>query len=205
MTLPHPFNNFDMRIDDAQRLFDIYTKLKKTYSIEVDNEFNLPFASFETFRSNGLNSEEAVFKISSGFQPFFLCFPEMRFWLSNSRAPDIEFQFWGYYKLKEDYGHILIRTETILDKIHELINPIELDFEDDKTFSQRFFVLTNNKFKAQLRINNTLRDIIKQIPLSEIIIEIKGNDLLVGDKKAITEEQVLIFTEFLYNLSKASY
>jgi len=206
MTVPFPFSTFDMNIDEAQRLFDIYTKLKGTYSIEVDHEFNLPFASFETFRNNGLNDKGIVFKINNGYRPFFLCFPEIQDWLRNSRyspGPSIEFQPWGYYKLEENFGHVLIRTETFLDKIHELINPIELDFEDDKTFSQHFFVVTNDKSKAQLKITNTFRELLKQIRLSEIIIEIKGTELLIGDKKVISEEQVLAFTEFLNALSKA--
>lgn len=206
MTIPFPFSTFDMSIDEAQRLFNIYTKLKDAYSVEVDHEFNLPFASFETFRTNGLNDKGSVFKIDNGYRPFFLCFPEIQDWLRNSKyspGPSIEFQPWGYYKLKEDFGHVLIRTETFLDKIHELINPIELDFEDDKTFSQRFFIVTNDKLKAQLKITNAFRELIKQINLSEIIIEIKGNELLIGDKKVISEDRVLIFTEFLNNLSKA--
>lgn len=205
MTIPFPFSTFDMSIDEAQRLFNIYTKLKDAYSVDVDHEFNLPFALFETFRTNGLNNKGSVFKINNGYQPFFLCFPEIQDWLRNSRyspGPSIEFQPWGYYKLKEGFGHVLIRTETFLDKIHELINPIELDFEDDKTFSRRFFVVTNDKLKAQLKITNTFRELIKQINLSEIIIEIKGDELLIGDKKVISEERVLVFTEFLNNLSK---
>ena len=208
MTVPFPFSTFDMSTDEAQRLFDIYTRLKDSYSVEVDHEFNLPFASFETFRSNGLNDQGSVFKINNGHRPFFLCFPEIKDWLRNSRyspGPSIEFQPWGFYKLKEDYGHILIRTETFLDKIHELINPIELDFEDDKTFSRRFFVVTNDKLKAQLKITNTFRELIKQISLNEIIIEIKGDELLIGDKKVISEDRVLVFTEFLNSLSKALY
>lgn len=205
MKIPFPFSTFDMSTDEAQILLDIYTKLKDTYSVEVDHEFNLPFASFETFRSNGLNDKGSVFKISNGYRPFFLCFPEIQDWLRNSRyppGPSIEFQPWGYYKLKEDFGDVLIRTETFLDKIHELINPIELDFEDDKAFSQRFFVVTNDKLKAQLKITNAFRELIKQISLSEIIIEIKGDELLIGDKKVISEKRVLVFTEFLNNLSK---
>ena len=197
-----------MSIDEAQRLFNIYTRLKDSYSVEVDHEFNLPFASFETFRSNGLNDKGSVFKINNGRRPFFLCFPEIQDWLRNSRyspGPSIEFQAWGYYKLKENFGHVLIRTETFLDKIHELINPIELDFEDDKTFSRRFFVVTNDKLQAQLKITNAFRELIKQISLNEIIIEIKGDELLIGDKKVISENRVLAFTEFLNNLSKAFY
>lgn len=208
MTVPFPFSTFDMSIDEAQRLFDIYTKLKSTYSVEVDREFNLPFSSFETFRNNGLNDKGSVFKINNGHRPFFLCFPEIQDWLRNSRyspGPFIEFQTWGYYKLKEDFGHVLIRTETFLDKIHELINPVELDFEDDKPFSRRFFVLTNDKLKAQLKITNTFRELIKQINLNEVIIEIKGDELLIGDKKVISEDRVLALTEFLNNLSKTFY
>ena len=206
MELPFPFSTFDMSIDEAQRLFAIYTKLKDAFSVEVDHEFNLPFASFETFRSNGLNDRGTVFKINNGYRPFFLCFPEIQDWLRNSKyspGASVEFQPRGYYKLKEDFGHVLIRTETFLDKIHELINPVELDFEDDKAFSRHFFVVTSDKLKAQLKINSTFRELIKQISLGEIIIEIKGNELLIGDKKIISEERVLAFTEFLNKLSKA--
>ena len=208
MTVPFPFSTFDMSIDEAQRLFEIYTRLKGSYSVEVDHEFILPLDSFETFKTNGLNDRGPVFKINNGHRPFFLCFPEIKDWFRNSRyspGPYIEFQPWGYYKLKEDYGHTLIRTETLLDKIHELITPIELDFEDDKTFSRRFFVVTNDKLKAQLKITSSFRELIKQINLNEIIIEIKGDMLVVGDKKVISEDRVFAFTDFLNRISEASY
>ena len=53
MTVPFPFSTFDMSIDEAQRLFEIYTRLKGSYSVEVDHEFILPLDSFETFKTNG--------------------------------------------------------------------------------------------------------------------------------------------------------
>jgi hypothetical protein len=43
--------------------------------------------------------------------------------------------------LEKDYGRILIREENVFDKILEILIKTEIDFKDDKEFSNRFFVL----------------------------------------------------------------
>ena len=47
------------------------------------------------------------------------------------------------------------------------------------------------------------RDCIMQVPLSEFIIEIVGNKLIIGDKKIIEQESTLAFTKSLNAIAKA--
>ena len=78
-----------------------------------------------------------------------------------------------------------------------------MDFDDDKEFSKKFLVVTNDKLKAQLKINKSFRDYVNKIPLKEFIIEIKGHNLIIGNKKVITEDTVLLFANFLNELSSS--
>ena len=205
MTLEFPFNTFDMSSDQAQSLFDIYTKLSTKYSVTVDNDFIFDVSKFVTFSNNDLNDHGPVFRINIHTRSFFLCFPQLLYRVGGGRyspGTQIEYQAWGYYELTENFGHVLIKSETFLDKIHDLFNPIDLDFEADSEFSKRFLVITNDKSKALLKLNSKFRDLVKSIQLKEVILEINGNQLVIGEKKVISENSTLIFAEFLDTLSK---
>jgi hypothetical protein len=43
--------------------------------------------------------------------------------------------FFGLLDLKNDFGRALIRPETVADKISEIFEPLEIDFEENKKFS----------------------------------------------------------------------
>lgn len=195
-----PFFTHGMDVMVAEYLLGIYNRLKHSFELEVDFDFSINCNSFQCFNGNTIDTGP-VFKLGTIPQQYFLCF--LLIGSENGRhSYNLGYQTWGYYKLKEDYGRILIKNETFLDRVKNLLIPIDVDFDEDKTFSKRFLVVTNDKMKAQLKLNQRLRDLINEINLKDFIIEINGYDLIIGNEKIISEETVFIFAEFLKKLAR---
>ena len=51
----------------------------------------------------------------------------------------------GLTTIYKDIGHVLIRPETIGDKLIELVNPVEIDFKEDKEFSAKYYVVSDDE------------------------------------------------------------
>lgn len=108
-----------------------------------------------------------------------------------------ENQIWGFKKLQQNYGKLLIREENYFDKIFELFNKTEIDFKDDKEFSDRFFVVADHENNAKNFLNNETKKALTEIPTDEnFILEISNNELIIGNKKPINQlnfNQILNF------------
>jgi len=189
---------------DAQKQFDIYTTLKDNYNAEIDTEYPINIRDFDIFNANEFNDHGAGFRIVKNSRPFYLEFIEILYRTDGRRySPNfhIEYQTWGLVNLKSDFGHILIKPETFLDKIHDIINPVDLDFKDDKEFSKKYLVVSNDRMKAEMQMNQSFRNYIKQIALEEFVIEIVNNKLIIGDKKVVSLESTLEFAKYLNTIA----
>lgn len=110
-----------------------------------------------------------------------------------------EFEFVGLATLKKDYGRVYIRTETLTDKLIELINPKEIDFDIDAAFSRNYFVLTNNELKLRKQVTaNFLSAINKHKGLE---IEIDGNTLMVRLRQRVSLKAAKTISEFLADIN----
>jgi hypothetical protein len=116
-----------------------------------------------------------------------------------------DFQFYVFCFLNERYGHTLIKRETVSDKLNELFVPVEIDFEDDPTFSKKFYVLTKEKDKAIKIINSQFRLEVCKLTQDEILIEILDNTIVITNKKTVNADDVLELVGLGRNLEKARY
>ena len=107
------------------------------------------------------------------------------------------YQMFALAYLKHDFGRVLIRRETLTDKILELIHPIELDFEEDKPFSDTFYVLVNDHAKAVAAIDRNFRNAVMDIREDDFVIEIVEHTLIIGDKKSISPERAVYLADFV--------
>jgi len=196
-------SSYDINIDVEKNILDAFNNLKSIYTVEFNTEFMFDINQYSTFYNKELNYFGPVIKNTTDDTPFYICFIELIIpYMSRSSIFELEYQSWGVFDLKRKYPRIEIRTETFLDKIHEFINPIELDFADDKEFSKKFFVITEDKQKAELYLDPFLRKAILEIEESEINIEIRDSQLIIGNKKILTTNFVLEASKFLSKLSK---
>src|ERR1700709_983939 len=94
----------------------------------------------------------------------------------------------------------MIRPETLKDKILELVHPIELDFAEDKAFSDTFHVLINDHEKAIAAINRNFRNAVLDVRADDFIIEIVEHTLVIGNRKPIPPEKAIHLAEFVARL-----
>jgi hypothetical protein len=104
--------------------------------------------------------------------------------------------------LKNDFGHVLIKAETLLDKIHELINPIEVKFPNDPEFNKRFYVVTDNIEKVKSNFTKQFMAYLSKNLNEDFLIEILGNKLIIGNRKIIEAKTAIGFVDFMDQLSK---
>jgi len=199
-----PFVSYSMSGPQIQKVLDIYNELKKNYSATFDSDYSCDLQPFPTFETNKIEDSGPFLKISNSRWFFHLGFFMITYHVLVARSSSsnfTEFQTWAILDLKKDYGHILIKPETMLDKVHELINPIEMDFVDDPEFSRKFYVLAEDKTRAGLYLTSNFRNLIMKLLTSEFIIEILGNRLIIGNKRSMEIESAMEFAGFLNQLS----
>ena len=102
---------------------------------------------------------------------------------------------------KKNFGRVLIRRETLADKFIELMHPVELDFKEDKPFSDTFYVLVNDHQKAVSAIDRNFRNAVMDIRGDDFIIEIVDHTLIIGNHKPVTAEKAIYLAEFVARVS----
>jgi len=102
--------------------------------------------------------------------------------------------FWGYLRLKANYGKILIRPETLTDKIEELFEKVEIDFEEQKEFNWKYFVQAVNKAECKdiLRQKSEFFKVMNKS--SGIHLEFNGNSALFTNIKVASRHSLLVIT-----------
>ena len=134
----------------------------------------------------------------------FLCMLSFTYEVHSHKTPQSkhqfsEFELVGIAILKNDYGHTFIQPETIADKINELFDKVELDFECDKIFSSKFYVLSDEEEKFRASCTPGFMKAIRKA--GEIHIEILGRTLLVRYRKSYTPEIGRKLHEFICAIS----
>ncbi|MGC4038296.1 MAG: hypothetical protein QM764_20200 [Chitinophagaceae bacterium] len=200
------FDEYDIASPSIQLIAEIYEDIEKILPVSHKKSAPVNFKEFELFNYYEINHLGPVFIINETAVSFYLNFVEVAYSKNSGNIHTsktcIDLQTWGMIYLKENYGHIVIKPESILDKIHDLINPIELDFKEDKIFSNKFYVITNNKGIAEARMNQAFRDCVQSLDVPEFLIEIKDNKLIVGNRKVLQHSDALGFVKFLEKISK---
>lgn len=91
--------------------------------------------------------------------------------------------FFAYLTTSKDFGITLIRPETFADKIADFFKPIEIDFDEHKKFSNRYYVLSENPEILKKAVNLEFLDFLSNN--SKIEIEFNHKSCLFRLPKAI--------------------
>ena len=123
-------STYVMSIPDADAVQGISDELNKHEPATFDKQFVFNFNHFEIFRHNIINDHGPVLKLNDTKSACYLIFPEIIYRLFKGKIQNDfhhDVQTWGWVLLKNNHSHILIKSETLLDKIHDWIQPVELD------------------------------------------------------------------------------
>ncbi|MDD4968728.1 MAG: hypothetical protein PHT07_04795 [Paludibacter sp.] len=110
-----------------------------------------------------------------------------------------EYEIIGLAFLNKNYGKVLIRPETIEDKINDLFSHIDIDFDFDKDFSKKYCVLANNEALLRLNISKQFIETINEN--NDLEIEIDDNILIVRLRKQFTPENGEIIAKFITGIN----
>jgi hypothetical protein len=181
------------------KLFErIFNKLNSVVHCEYSGSFNFNFNDFTLFRNYSKISVGPVIDINIGYENSFMAFIQAISPSSIIRQHIdlVEYYSWGACFLKHNFGHVIIRPETLSDKIQEFIHSVEIDFEEDKEFSRKFYLLADPNFDSKTVITDKFRKAILEIKSKYFVIEIVNNRLIIGSQKPIDEQTVLDFAIF---------
>jgi hypothetical protein len=191
--------NMGLGCGDVEGFSKTYLALKEKFDIQLTGNIDFNLGQFEIFNHYlGFHVRDS-YVIKHLNCDSYILFIETR--LKNmgkgSFGGYTDCQTWAICYLKHDFGRVLIRRETLTDKILELVHPIELDFTDDKAFSDTFYVLVNDHIKANRAIDRNFRNAVMDIREDDFVIEIVEHTLVIGDRKPISPERAIYLAEFV--------
>lgn len=199
-----PFDTTDTDADDIRALEDIYTSLKENYTIGLPIQTDIQLNQFEIFSNYPGAHIGGTLLINHPEMGCYLIFVKVPTHIQNGRGPSInyhKYQVWAYVTLRNDFGRVLIKQETFIDRLLNLVHPVELKFEDDPIFNKNFYVVANEQHKALNAITQDFRNAIKDIRLQNFIIEIVNTSLLIGSIELINPQKTMELSAIASNLS----
>jgi len=200
----YPFDIVGLSCDEIDRLNDTYKALKSKFNIEFTGNIDFDLKQFEVFRNYFEVNLRDSYQIKHLDKHSYLLFIQTHTRTLGQKGgifDHYENQTWALAYLKRDFGRVLIRRETLADKIIEFVHPVELDFADDKAFSDTFYVLVNDRHKAGAAIDRNFRNAVMDIREDDFVIEIVEHTLLIGNQKPISAERAIYLAEFVARLS----
>ena len=203
--LPFKIQNIDGDLElEVDNAYDI---LKNRFQISAaTSTIPIDLNKFDLLCNTGDVRVAFALNVNCVGGEFNLLFVDAHF-IPSSKSRDglphdyFETQVWGFVKLKKDFGRVLIRRETFADRIVGLVHPVELKFTDDKPFNNKFYVLANDSEKALNAFTWNFRNVIMGIDDGDIIIEILGDLLIIGNGKYPNAGQISNIAEIAGNIA----
>ncbi|RCH54536.1 hypothetical protein DJ568_11995 [Mucilaginibacter hurinus] len=194
-----PFNSDGLTPSEIVHIYEAFKTLQEKFTLERTGSIDFKLADFEAFK----NYDEVIVRDSytiNGVDRSYIMVIETYkkiVWQSGEVDELREYHVWALTYLKQDMGKIRIRPETFRDKIVELITPLEIDFKDDKAFSDKFYVVADNDQKAAAGITQDFRNAVMAVGIPDIVIEINNQALVIGSTKGISPEKSICLAEFV--------
>ncbi len=179
---------------------DILEELQKNYNFsdtegiygENPGELLNSFVMFSGYRDLDLYD---LFKVVINGQVFYFGTLEVEYTWKESRYPSAmrEFQNFMIKKLDFGYGKMLIRPETIQDKVQEIFVKSEIDFTDHPGFSSRYYFVAEDKGLARSFATDRRLSLIEM--QRELYVEVNNNVLLAKFARNVNYDDCLSLLE----------
>lgn len=196
----YPFDTTGLTDEEIESYYKSYAILKSNFNLESTGEIDFHLELFEVFKNYQeiIVRDSLVIKQDNNNDCYILFVEtESRHLGQGKVSSDRDYQIWALAFLKADFGRMLIRRETLADKFIELVHPVELDFADDKAFSDTFYVLVNDHEKALKAVDRRFRNAVMDTRHDHFIIEIVEHTLIVGNNEPVSAEKTLHLAEFI--------
>jgi len=200
-----PFNTAGLSLDGVDVFYKTYEVLKSNFHIQQTGNIDFNLEQFGVFKHALTINIRGSFVIKQCDNDCYIFFIETHYkgiGHKGGLTEHYEYQTWALAYLKHDFGRVLIRRETLADKIIELLHPVELDFNEDKAFSDTFYVLVSDHTKAIAGINRDFRNAVMDVRCDDFTIEIVEHTLLIGSRQPIPPEKAIHLTEFIERVAE---
>ena len=147
-----------------------------------------------------------LLKVHTAQNECYLVFLKLRSYTTNKARSGEGLDYFGYLgfalvRQKKDFGRALIRRETFTDRILSAIHPVQLEFEDDKAFSHRYYIVANDPEKAKAAMGFDFRNTLMNIDLDNDCIETNGSDMLITINNGLDSESAVRTVEMALKLA----
>ncbi|MHB8207269.1 hypothetical protein [Mucilaginibacter sp.] len=195
-----PFDTVGLTASQFNDFHQTYNVLKEKFNIQPTGNINFNLDDFESFKFYTDVRIRGSFVIKRAKNDCYILFVEVRYKTMGDKTSHVyhqDYQTWAISYLKQDFGRILIRRETLADKIVELVHPVEIDFAEDKAFSNTFYVLANDHQKAVAGMNRDFRNAVMDTRSDDFVIEINEYSLIIGNRHTLSPEKTVHLAEFI--------
>jgi hypothetical protein len=120
---------------------------------------------------------------------------------SQSRSKVIEYEMLALVTLKKDLGKVFISPESFADKVSEFFNPIEIDFPEDKAFSDKYYVLSGDAGKVRANLDANLRMAITGF--NNLYLECSGSKMIIRVQDEISVENAKSICHAAFGILRA--
>ena len=200
-----PFDTTNIDAEDVQALEDSYEALKAKFKVAITEDNIIDVRQFEIFNDYNDISIGGTLLINHPESGCYLTFVKVKTHIPNGRGPAIDYykyQVWAAATLRSDFGRMIIRRETVVDKILNLVHPTELQFKDDPSFNKKFNVVAGDKVKASRAMTKAFRNILMEIKANDLIIEVVNSTLIIGNIQPVDPGQTIYLAELASKLSR---
>ena len=193
-----PFDITNIDADEVRALEDTYEALKAKFKVAITEDNIIDIEKFDIFGNYNDISVGGTLLINHPESGCYLVFVKVKTDIPNGRGPAIDYykyQVWASAILRNDFGKIVIRRETIVDKILNLVHPTEMHFKDDPSFSRKINAIADDKVKASRAMTKAFRNILIEIKMNEFLIEIVNSTLVIGNIQPVDPRQTIYLAE----------
>lgn len=205
-----PFDTVAIDADEVKALEDTYKILKEKFSIALVDGDNRHLNKFELFNNDTGAKLGGTLFIDYPDCNSYLNFVKSTFTYSyggrggqgGQIAKYDKYQVWAFVNLNTDAGRVIIRAKTFADKVLRFFNTTELNFRDDRVFSDSFYVTANEPGKALKAITPDFRAALKEMMYKHFVIEIINDVLVIRDNQPVAPTDVVHLAELANKLAK---
>jgi hypothetical protein len=155
------------------------------------------FSSFKTLNATMVESFESFqlcLPLHISIAKYFSSYP-----IAKAHNSGTDQYLFGLFSLNKPFPNTYICRETLREKINDLFINAEVDFEYNRIFSKKFFVLTDDKIRLTNLFQFKELDILAAFPEMEIEIQNK-TCLFRHSRRAISPDEANAFTELAKSL-----
>jgi len=200
-----PFDITDIDAGEVQALEDTYRALRLKFKVGLSGDRTFDIKKFDAFSNYKDISVGGSLLINHPESGCYLTFVKVRTDIPNGRGPGIsyfKYQVWACATLRSDFGRMMVRRETVVDKILDFVHPTELQFKDDLPFSKKFHVVADDKQKTGVAMTKAFRNAVMEINADDFVIEIVKSTLILGNAQPLDPKQVVYFADAASKLSR---